>query len=202
MLKFIRSAAVLAVFLFSCSATTFAQNVGVNATGATPNASAGLDVDFTNKGLLLPRVTLTSATDVVTIPAPATGLMVYNLGTGGVSPNDITPGQYYFNGTKWVRYAAGWINANSVTNMGKFYVGPFNLAANTNLTLTIADANVTTASQISISFAGQLPGSNAQNMNIRIYNVQCGTGQFVVQLTNLNLAVNYTNLQLAYTAIY
>lgn len=188
--------------LLSLSNAGIAQNAAINATGAVPNASAGLDVDFTNKGLLLPRVTLTSATDVVTIPAPATGLMVYNLGTGGTSPNDITPGQYYFNGTKWVRYAAGWINANSVTNMGKFYVGPFNMNANTNLTLTIADANVTTASQISISFAGQLPGSNAQNMNIRIYNVQCGTGQFVVQLTNLNLAVTYTNLQLAYTAIY
>lgn len=201
MFTFLRPTLLLC-FLLSLTTASFAQNVAVNATGATPNASAGLDVDFTNKGLLLPRVSLTSALDVTTIPSPATGLMVYNLGTGGTSPNDITPGQYYFNGTKWVRYAAGWINANSVTNMGKFYIGPFNLAANTNVTFTITDPNVTTASQISISFAGQLPGSNAQNMNIRIYNVQCGTGQFVIQLTNLNLAVNYTNLQLAYTAIY
>lgn len=181
---------------------TTAQNVGVNATGAAPNASAGLDVDFTNKGLLLPRVALTSATDVVTITTPATGLMVYNTGTGGTSPNDITPGQYYFNGTKWIRYAAGLINPNSTTNIGKFYVGPFNLPANTNLTLTITDPNVTTASQISISFAGQLPGTLAQNANIRVYNIQCGTGQFVVVFTNLNLALTYTNLQFAYTAFY
>lgn len=56
----------------------YAQNVGINTTGAAPNASAILDVSSANKGVLLPQVSLTSLTDAVTIASPATGLIVYN----------------------------------------------------------------------------------------------------------------------------
>ncbi|MCY7293548.1 MAG: hypothetical protein LH615_15330 [Ferruginibacter sp.] len=65
-----------------------AQNVGINATGAAPNSSAILDVSATNKGLLLPRVSLTNATDATTIASPATALIVYNTNaanTGGLT---------------------------------------------------------------------------------------------------------------------
>ncbi|MDR6465343.1 hypothetical protein [Chryseobacterium sediminis] len=56
----------------------FAQigNVGINTT--TPDASAVLDVNSVNKGLLIPRVPLQSGTDITTIPAPAKGLIIYN----------------------------------------------------------------------------------------------------------------------------
>ena|ERR1035437_309911 len=57
---------------------SYSQNLGVNATGVAPDASAGLDVNFTNKGVLYPNVNLTSNTDAATIPSPATGLMVWN----------------------------------------------------------------------------------------------------------------------------
>lgn len=83
------------------SSTFFAlsQNVGINSTGALPDNSAGLDIDYTNKGLLIPRVSLTSTTDVVTIPSPATSLLVYNSNSamigGGV-------GFWYYDGTTWV----------------------------------------------------------------------------------------------------
>ncbi|MBW6482179.1 MAG: tail fiber domain-containing protein [Vicingaceae bacterium] len=90
----------LALGLISFTAIGFAQNVGINTTGALPNASAGLDVNFTNKGLLVPRVTLTSTTDVVTIPAPATSLLVYNTNaamTGGAV------GYWYWDGAAWVQ---------------------------------------------------------------------------------------------------
>lgn len=49
--------------------------------------------------MLIPRVALTSTTDVVTIPAPATSLMVYNTATA----NDVSPGFYFFNGAAWTR---------------------------------------------------------------------------------------------------
>src|SRR5436305_2081662 len=80
-----------------------AQNVGVNSTGAAPNTSAMLDVAATDKGLLVPRVTLSSINDVATITTPATSLLVYNTATAGVSPNNVTPGFYYYDGAKWVR---------------------------------------------------------------------------------------------------
>ncbi len=62
--------------------STQAQNVGINATGVAPNTSAGLDVNFTNKGVLIPNINLTSNTDAATIPSPAPGLLVYNTNAG------------------------------------------------------------------------------------------------------------------------
>ncbi|MHB8262000.1 MAG: hypothetical protein ACYDEC_17210, partial [Bacteroidia bacterium] len=66
-----------------------AQNVGINSTGATPDPSSLLDINAApsnNKGLLIPRISLASTTDVTTIPTPATSLVVYNTNatmTGG-----------------------------------------------------------------------------------------------------------------------
>ncbi|NSW46613.1 MAG: tail fiber domain-containing protein [Bacteroidales bacterium] len=75
--------------------------VAINTSGANPNASAGLDVDFTNKGVLIPRVALTQTTTASPITSPATSLLVYNTAT----QNDVTPGYYYWNGSQWVRIA-------------------------------------------------------------------------------------------------
>lgn len=86
-------------YLFSFS---HAQNVGINTTGNPPVASAGLDIDFSNKGVLIPRVTLSNNTDVTTIPSPAISLMVYHNGSVGFP----TAGFYYWNGTNWINFGA------------------------------------------------------------------------------------------------
>ncbi|MPS74973.1 MAG: hypothetical protein E2590_17730 [Chryseobacterium sp.] len=65
---------------------------------SSPDASAILDVSATNKGILLPRVALTSSTDQTTIISPATGLMVYNTATAGSAPLNVSPGVYVNNG--------------------------------------------------------------------------------------------------------
>ena len=81
----------------------FAQNIGINTSGALPDASALLDIDAApgnNKGLLIPRVSLISTTDVTTIVTPATSLLVYNTNasmTGGAV------GFWYYDGTQWVQ---------------------------------------------------------------------------------------------------
>ena len=67
------------------------------------NSSAKLQVDATNKGFLPPRVSLTGTGDVTTIATPATGLLIYNLATAGTAPNNVTPGFYYYDGSKWQR---------------------------------------------------------------------------------------------------
>ena len=73
---------------FNC----FAQNIGINSTGVNPDNSAMLDILSTTKGLLIPRVALASSTTTITIASPATSLLVYNDGTGGLSPAG-----YYYN---------------------------------------------------------------------------------------------------------
>lgn len=91
---------IFTISIISLSVFGYSQNVGINTTGALPDNSAGLDIDFANKGLLVPRVSLTSTTDVVTIPTPATSLLVYNTNaamTGGAV------GYWYYNGTAWVQ---------------------------------------------------------------------------------------------------
>jgi len=61
------------------------SQVGIGTT--TPNPSSVLDMDVSSispkKGFLLPRVNLTSNTDVATIPSPPTGMLVYNKTASG-----------------------------------------------------------------------------------------------------------------------
>jgi hypothetical protein len=89
------------VFLFFICTTLFAQ-LGVNTSGAVPDASAGLDVNFTDKGFLPPRVALTSANSAAPVATPAVGLIVFNTAVAGTSPNNVTIGYYYWSGTKWI----------------------------------------------------------------------------------------------------
>ncbi|MCF0052940.1 hypothetical protein LXM25_22925 [Dyadobacter sp. LJ53] len=75
MKKLITPLAISAALLFT-SQNISAQNVGINTT--QPDASAALDIVGTDKGLLIPRVSLQSLIDNTTIPNPATALLIYN----------------------------------------------------------------------------------------------------------------------------
>jgi hypothetical protein len=66
---------------------------------ASPSASAVLDITATDKGILIPRVALTSKIDVATIAIPEVGLLVYNTAT----VNGLSPGYYFWNGDIWSR---------------------------------------------------------------------------------------------------
>lgn len=109
------------VLALAISAGAFSQNVGIGI--ATPNASAKLDITSTNSGLLIPRVALTAANAAGPVTAPATSLLVYNTATAGAGFNQVTPGFYYWNGTRWVRMAndawlVGGNTLNATGNLG------------------------------------------------------------------------------------
>ncbi len=86
-----------------------AQNIGINASGASPQASAALDIDFSHMGILIPRIALLSNTDNTTIASPATSLLVFNTSTA----SDISPGFYYWDGSKWLRIYSGDAGVNA-----------------------------------------------------------------------------------------
>lgn len=106
-----------------------AQNVGINATGAAPATGAMLDVDATNRGVLIPRVALTAANNPNPVGAAnvVESLLIYNTATAGTGVNAVTPGYYYWDGTRWVRVAngrAGWeLLGNVGTNPAINFVG-------------------------------------------------------------------------------
>jgi hypothetical protein len=76
-IKFYRAAIVL-LMLFAYTGIKAQYNVGINPTGAQPDASAALDVVATDKGLLIPRMTTVQRLAIVN---PANGLMVYDTDT-------------------------------------------------------------------------------------------------------------------------
>jgi hypothetical protein len=80
--------------LFLITQISFAQiGIGTN----SPKQSAALEIVSDSKGLLIPRVALTSTTDNVTILSPTESLLVYNTNL----INDVTPGFYYWNSV-WI----------------------------------------------------------------------------------------------------
>ncbi len=85
-------------FLLIISFSAMSQGVGINMTGSAPDANAGLDVNFPDKGILIPRVALTSTISASPLSGYVAGMMVYNTSTTG----DVTPGFYYCDGSKWI----------------------------------------------------------------------------------------------------
>lgn len=122
----IRNAFITGVFLLILYTPSFSQNVGISATGEPSDNSAGLDINFANKGLLIPRINLTSTTDVATIPAPAVSLLVYNT-NAGMTGGSI--GYWYWNGVTWIKLTdgtalTGWSTVgNSGTSSGSNFLG-------------------------------------------------------------------------------
>lgn len=111
MYKVTFSIAILFIAIFAK-----AQNVGIGT--ITPNASAQLHVSSTNKGLLIPQVSLDSLKDVTSIASPAHALIVYNTTEPGVR-NDMARGYYYYstNALSWVRFTDN-LNDNVWKNGG------------------------------------------------------------------------------------
>lgn len=105
--------------------SSFAQNVGIGTN--TPNSSAKLDITSTNSGLLVPRVSLSSTTDIATIASPATSLLVYNTNAAITGGDGV--GFYYYNGTQWMKLSTGvtsedWsLTGNTGTNPASNFVG-------------------------------------------------------------------------------
>ncbi|MEI6434995.1 MAG: FISUMP domain-containing protein [Bacteroidota bacterium] len=77
------------------------SQVGINLNGSSPDPSAMLDVESSNKGLLPPRIQLISTIVSTPVVQPATGLLVYNIAEAGLAPNNVSPGYYHWDGTKW-----------------------------------------------------------------------------------------------------
>ena len=98
------------VFMLLFHALTSAQ-VGIGTT--SPDDGAILDISSTDKGLLIPRITLTGLNDNTTITPITTGLLIFNSTAAGSGANAIDQGFHYWNGSIWVKLTT---NADTPTD--------------------------------------------------------------------------------------
>lgn len=207
MKKIILVTAFSALFAVSVKA----QNVGVNGSGAAPDASAMMDVASANTGMLIPRVALTALNAASPVASPANSLLVYNTATAGTFPNNVLPGYYYWESasSKWQRLISGsYLNSSSISAIGKFYsslswTGTWN--NNTFLTFVISDANmVCNAANASVAFVSfDCTQSNATMAGFTIRSVKCNAGNLVVTVVN-NTGANFSagSIPITYAAFY
>jgi Ice-binding-like len=101
---------LLSAFIVLVANAAIVAQVKIGNNPTSINANSVLEIESTNKGFLMPRVALTST--IVTSPllAHIAGMNVYNTATTG----DVTPGNYYNDGTKWLRVA-------NETNVPQYY---------------------------------------------------------------------------------
>ena len=115
---------LLVIFTLLLSIASFAQ-VGIGTT--TPDASAALDIESTNKGLLIPRMTTAQRTAIAT---PALGLMVFDTDTktnwtfDGSVWKQVEGGKFIDGATASIAYYDGrvGISRNSFSDANKLFV--------------------------------------------------------------------------------
>lgn len=155
----------------------------------TPNADALLELNSSDKGLILPRLNLVSLTNFSPLTAHVAGMIVYN--TANV--NNVSPGLYYNNGTSWVRMTTNVPRVGDVkhgfqaADHNGWYL--LNGRAITSITSTEARANATALGYV-----------NLPNASNRFLKSQTGVetlgstgGVGAVTLTQANLPnINFT----------
>jgi len=103
---------ILPLVLLLGSNQNIAQNVGIGSESFTPHESAMLEVQATDKGMLVPRVDIEDLSTAAPVANPAVSLLVYNT-------NETTgEGFYYWNGTEWAL-----LSGSSSGGIGKRYLG-------------------------------------------------------------------------------
>ncbi len=214
----------LGITLLLLSGTLSAQNVGINATGLAPAASSGLDINFTDRGLLIPRVALTATNVAGPVAAPLASLLVYNTSIAGVSPNNVLPGYYYWDGAAWIALSGSggrdWsLLGNAGTAVGTNFLGTTDnnsLAFRTNNVerMRLRNDGIMTVNSGGGAFAASTLYSlatgndnavdgNAAGTGNAIYGQNTGTGNGVLGLSNTatGQGVQATNLHASGTGL-
>lgn len=174
---------VLTITIICTTNAIVAQNIGINSTGAAPATSAMLDVDATNKGLLVPRVNLVSAISTAPIGATiANSLLVFNEVTAGTGVNVVNPGYYYWDAVtnRWRRLAndaESWrVLGNSGTDPNTNFLGTIDANALRFRTNNFERFEITTGTGTAAGSGGRLQAFQNGTAVSPIYSWSTSTG--------------------------
>lgn len=173
---------IFLILLALMASINFAQSVGINDDGSSPNSSAMLDVSSTTKGFLPPRMTEAQRNS---ISDPAAGLTVWcsNCGTSGELQ--------VYNGTTWTNMIGGTASGGlpGAPTIGSAVLGPELGQANVSFTAPTGNGGTTITSYTATSSPGDFTGTlnQAGSGTITVSGLTGGQAYtFTVTATNAN----------------
>ena len=174
--------------------STNAQSVKMGINPTSINSNSALEIEATNKGLLIPRLALVAITN----PAPLTaslpdGMMVYNNGTA------VRQGLYYWSASRWNLVTDSARVASVVSGIGSG-ANYFGLGGGNGVYMNTTGANNSAAGTYAFT-AGQgnaATGSNGMAMGIN--NSATGNYSTSIGQGNVSTGVNSTTVGLNNTA--
>jgi hypothetical protein len=159
------------IFLLLLMVVSFSVNaqVGINTDNSAPNGSAMLDVKSSNRGMLVPRMTIAERN---AIASPANGLLVYCTDNNHFYTNKGTPVS-----PNWVMISSQWIsNGSNITfSGGNVGIGltnpgfPIDITGDVNFSGTLRKNGIpviTGVSGVSASAPVLSSGGSAPNISI------------------------------------
>ena len=176
------------LLLFSCVLSAqfyIAQNVGISENGLSPHPSAGLDVNFDDKGFLPPRVALNSSTDQTTISNPANGLVVFNT----MNQNDVSEGLYVWFDSQWNQVI---LNESTETNWkldGNEVDASNDFIGTTNNQSVIFKTNDIERFEMDINGSIRSFSNGTASQPIYGFSTQNNTGMFLQNTSDLRFSV-------------
>lgn len=157
--------------------------VKVGANPTTINTNSVLELESTTKGLLLPRVALSSTSSFSPLTAHVAGMSIYNTATVGSGTTGVTPGYYYNDGTQWVPMQ----NQSIATALEPWYDAATNTPATTNAQNIYHAGNVGVALTSTTTFVPSATLDINGNARVRSLPTGANTDLLVTADTNGNL---------------
>lgn len=191
--------------LLLLSASAQAQlKLGLNPLTIDP--SSILELEAPNKALYHTRVSLTSTTDVTTVPNPKAGMEVYNTNGSITGTNANGAGLYYYDGNNWVSENAtaslGGLAWKLLGNAGT--IDGTNFLGTTDAKPMNIRINNTKAGRLETNAMGGNTSWGYQSLSLNTPSVGTGHGEYNTAVGGFALNVNTTggrNSALGYDAL-
>jgi len=184
----IKTLLILALVVLLSSNSNIAQNVGIGSNSFTPDASAGLEIRYSDKGVLIPNVNIADLSTAAPVTSPAVSLLVYNT-------NETTgEGFYYWNGVAWISIGGTCITPivpTEGTNIAKYYQITWNWIPSSDAP-TFFKYNTVNDYNSAISTAG--------NNSLIMENLNCGQ-TYTIYVWAYNSCGNSTSLTLTQSTL-